>query len=405
MNSKILNLKEFLNNNCNYYTYKICDRQRKLDFSNLLFFICNLIINNSSYTVANSNLKINNIIDVSAQAIRKKRNNIDNNIFEQLTMKLYKHINDSGLLKNDNIFAIDGTKITLDKSFTKYGYYLTPNKSYCKANVSCIYDITNKIPLGYHLDSDYNERASFIKNLLSNIPIDSILLFDRGYYSENLMKEIININKNLKFIIRVPFTVKIIKTMKKDNLSTFEHSISIDDKSIPIKYITYNIDNNNYYIVSNILDQPNDYFQKMYHYRWNIEEYFKSCKNDLNLDNILAKEINKCKQELYCHSFIQLLTNYLKIIIDKYKSTNTNKTYKINHKNSINIISNKILFYLLFKYSLKKIINCLIIIEKNRIIIREKRHFERKRRRAVSEFYKRGRKEKNKLKEFFKNYF
>jgi hypothetical protein len=382
MNHQISKLQKFIVNNCNLNNLIISTRQRKLHFKHILYFISNLVNNNSSYSIANSQLKYKNLVDISPQALRKKRNLISNLIFSKLNKLLYEHICNSNLIKKDNIFAVDGSKITLDKSFSKKGYNLTQTKSYCKANVSCLYDVTNKLVLDCHLDDNYNERKSFVDHL--SVPKNAIVLFDRGYFGYDFMFHLMETNK--KFIIRMRLT-KVTKLMEKRKLSQYFHIIEKNNKCLIIKIIKYTIDSKNYYLATNIFNKSIEYYKELYHLRWFVEEYFKTCKNNLNLNTIACKDINKCKQEINIQVFLSLLTRYLEIIVSKYKPSKIKELYNINHRNAIYITSRKILLYILFKNSIKKIVNCLIIIEKTKVYVVTNRHFERVRKRPVSQFY------------------
>jgi len=41
---------------------------------------------------------------------------------------------------------------------------MTKNKKYCKALLSTLYDLTNKLPIKYSIDAHGNERKSVIEN-------------------------------------------------------------------------------------------------------------------------------------------------------------------------------------------------------------------------------------------------
>ena len=84
-----------------------------------------------------------------------------------------------------------------------------------------------------------------------------------------------------------------------------------------------------------------------------VEEYFKTIKYTLNSNKCNSKNINKIKQELYAQVILTILARYLEILSLHYlknKKIKTNKTnknndiYRINHKNTLNILGNKIIY-------------------------------------------------------------
>lgn len=385
MNTKIKNLGNFFIEECKKYNDLICCRDRKLNFKHVLYFLIKIIKFGGSYTSATNSLSTKNIVDVSKQAFRKKRNLIGKSIFAELNMNLYNHIYNSGLIEHKNIYGIDGSKITLNKSFANQGFQLTQTKSYCKATVSCIYDVCNKMPLGFYMDNTSNERKLFLDHLSVNIPPNSVLLFDRGYQSSDFMLELHN--KNLKYIIRLPKSLNEVKYMEKHELTTSFGLLTNKKITMVVKYIKYEINKKNYYLATNIFNHDIDYYKTNYNMRWPIEEYFKTCKNNLNMNTIGSKELNKVQQELNGQSIMALLSRYLEKIGSTYISKNKNENITIDHKNSIKI-TRKILFIILFNGNkIKKIINNLQIIISTKVSNKKNRNFKRIRKRPVSQFY------------------
>ena len=66
--------------------------------------------------------------------------------------------------------------------------------------ISGIYDINNNIIKDINITSHFNKRLSFLQKI-NTFKKNDILLFDRGYFSYNMINECIN--KKLKFIFRI----------------------------------------------------------------------------------------------------------------------------------------------------------------------------------------------------------
>src|SRR5271154_1026362 len=111
IDTRIDNLASFINNKCDVINKETSKRNRKLHFKHIFYFISKLITNNSSYALINSELKNDNIINVSSQAIRKKRNNIDNKYFLSFVNDFNKFIYDDELIAKADTFGIDGSTV------------------------------------------------------------------------------------------------------------------------------------------------------------------------------------------------------------------------------------------------------------------------------------------------------
>lgn len=336
-------------------------------------------------------LKINNIVNVSKQAISVKRNNIKCDLIESIHVDLINHIINTSLIKKCNIYAIDGSKLSFNKKLTKDGFKLTKNKTYCKALLSCLYDVENKITIKCTITSHFDERKVVIDNLINKVHNYSIIMFDRGYYSKKLMIKLSI--KNIDFIIRMKKSSLCVKNMIKNNLDNAFYKIQ--NYGI-VRLVKYSINDNDYYLSTSIFDKHIDYFKEMYHKRWHVEEYFKTIKHTLNSNNYNSQDINKIRQELYAQIILTTLARYLEILslhyfkdkqIKKRKTNKNNGIYLINHKNTLNILGNKIIYLILFKKTNKKIVNCLIIIKDEKVYIQLNRICKKQRIKPASKWY------------------
>ena len=161
------------------------------------------------------------------------------------------------------------------------------------------------------------------------------------------------------------------------------------------RMIKYTINNEKYYLCTNIFNMHIDSFPKLYYKRWTIEEYYKTLKCLMKFENINCTNFNLLKQELYMHLFVTMKGRYLELISIacslNNKKLNKNK-YSINNRNTLNITINKILPSILFSTSTKSIKLYLTTIV-NEIVTNNKiidRHFIRKRIKPVSLWYYAG---------------
>jgi len=107
----------------------VVDKKRTIKFKDILY--CCLYMNGSScsYSLANINMGINNIIDVSDTALKNKRNVYNYIYFKQISDTLVNFIyNDIDMPR---IIAVDGTYIPLLIKLQRYGFRTLINDTYC----------------------------------------------------------------------------------------------------------------------------------------------------------------------------------------------------------------------------------------------------------------------------------
>lgn len=222
-----------------------------------------------------------------------------------------------------------------------------------------LYDINNKIPINYYLIKTRNEREAF-RNQIKYLRNGDTVIFDRGYYSYDLVEklEIINVN----YIFRLKSNKKEVQYMKINNI--VDHTFI--NKNIKNRIINYRVDNSEdeYYLLTNLtcsIDELKDLYWK----RWQIEIHFKESKYNLSLKTINLKTENSLIQEIYIHNLIFILYYYFKFDID---NSVLKSKYKINNKAGIKIFSENIIYLLIYNKitnkcfeKINKIINVIVM--------------------------------------------
>ncbi len=160
--------------------------------------------------------------------------------------------------------------------------------------------------ISFDLSDAFNENKSFTDKLLKYIIKDDIILFDRGYYSNNLIKQIDN--KNAYFICRMKQSALCVKLIEEHILADGFYWIKNYGVLRTVKYV---INNENFYLSTNIFDKDINFFIELYHKRWYIEEFYKTIKCNMKLDTINYKKIIKIKQNIYAHFILSILGRYM----------------------------------------------------------------------------------------------
>jgi hypothetical protein len=349
---KIKELQKILRININNINDKIIKRDRKINFKDILYGSIYKCINNSSYqdvcTEINLNFIERNInTTISKTAFIKKRNIIPNKYFLDINNSIINHIIDYNI--KPRIYGVDGSFINLFKCFEKYNYsYASLKKTYCQGIISCLYDIENKVPINYYLLKNRDEREGF-RNQIKYLRNGDTVIFDRGYYSYDLVEKLELIGVN--YIFRLKLNKKEVQYMKLNNIIDY----SFINKNINNRIVTYKIDNSEdeYYLLTNLNNSINE-LKDLYWKRWQVEIHFKESKYNLSLNTINLKTENSLKQEIYIHNLIFILYHYFKI---NNNNPILKSKYKINDKVGIKIFSKNIIYLLIYKKITNKCFN------------------------------------------------
>jgi hypothetical protein len=218
-------------------------------------------------------------------------------------------------------------------SFSKLGFTTrSPTSYHILGMISTIFDVNSKIPINTLLCKHHNERLA-ISQQLNHIPDNSILIFDRGYYSKDLV-DILE-NNNIKSLFRLKRDANsFVKKFYRHNNIT---------KKIPVgehkmKIFRYFIDGKHYLCGTNI-NSSVSYLKKLYRQRWTVEEGFKTMKSNLSFKKIHSKTLNLLKQEISIRELIFVVTRFIQIstkITKKFKK----KNYKLSFKLILGFIIN-----------------------------------------------------------------
>jgi hypothetical protein len=385
---KIKNFQKILNNHIKNINKEIIKRHRKIDFKDIIYGSIYKSINNTSYedvTYQINKIFINKNINTSItkSAFIQKKNNIPNEYFLNINDSFINFIYKT--IKKPRIIAVDGSFLNLYKSFDKYGYeYASENKNYCKAIISCLYDIENKIPINYYLFKKRDERNAF-KEQIKYLRAGDIVIFDRGYFSYDIIEKLNN--KGINYIFRLKYNKKEVQYMKNNNINNYIFKV----KNINYKTVSYKINDSeeDYYLFTNLIYKSIEELKDLYWKRWKVELHFKETKYNLSLNNINLKTENSLKQEIYIHNLLFILYYFFNIENNDYL---LKTKYKINNKTGIKIFSENIIYLLIFNKltnscfeKIKKYFKLIII---NIIYIPDiKPIFERKRKRPYGKWY------------------
>lgn len=330
MDNIINNINDIINVSHKKIEAKYFNRKRLLTSQIIFKTIIDKIMFNYSDKMIASQLFFNNIIDVSSQAISKKRSSIDSEyyyeLFNNLTSKMYNN-------KNQNIFLIDGSIMDVNNHLKDDGYKGHGKEESANGYLMTIYDYNNRVPFNINIYKKNSERVNFL-NLLNkkHMPFGSLLIFDRGFYSEDLLIHLVNMKYQVMF--RIKSSSLYAKQIKGSN---GKKKIKINNNDFFI--IKYTIKSTIYYILTNH-KKPINVIMNAYHKRWDVEEFYKTLKLNFELTLSRSKKENNLKQELYCACIMLAIKEILYCSCDNF-----NKYKKPSNTESLKLIAQYILPY------------------------------------------------------------
>ncbi len=279
-------------------------RKRKIDTKLLFYAISDILTNNYGikHHIALKQLSSNfnyNISDAALCNARKKCHSyIFHNILNKLTNKFFCN------KKTANIYAVDGSKFNVPLKFNKFNYAPRNDKSHKNlAMISCIYDTVNNVPFNISLSNHFNERKAFLSQL-KFFKQKSIFIFDRGYFSHELVYNI-SLNKH-SYLFRLKNDAnKQINDIYK-NSKIKDTIITINTKRIRI--FKYSINNIVYLCATNLFKYAIKKLSKLYKKRWTVEEGFKVFKSYLKLTSVHSSTHKLLEQEIIIRQILFIIS-------------------------------------------------------------------------------------------------
>ena len=197
-----------------------------------------------------------------------------------------------------------------------------------------MYDVQNLIPIDFVLLPSYDERAAIFDHHIKRIPPNSLILVDRGYYSNDLIKVLSDKNISVIFRMKKDFVQcqKLLKTQEKfiryDNdkqLTNCESVIKTKKKE------------ETYIFLSNFQTSVVK-IAELYNLRWKVETFFGYLKSQLEAKYLKSSNFDNCKQEVYSKIYGYLLARMiervsLNAISNKYTTVKNRKILKKYCKN------------------------------------------------------------------------
>lgn len=240
------------------------------------------------------------------------------------------------------IKAFDSTIIQIASSLAPSLKYEN-NKSGVK--ISTLYNISSTLPERVNIVSaKVNDRkciSGFIKDK------EALYLFDRGYYDYSWYDKLTD--EGFKFITRQVSNAMVeeIRSTYVDNDLVFDSEITLGTEYSKNKthntyreILTFNEDEEEVRILTNIFDIPAEEIINLYKLRWKIETFFKWIKQNLKIKNWLGYNENAIKIQIYSALISFILLTLLKLELNsKITMISFTRIINANLLESVEILS------------------------------------------------------------------
>ena len=222
------------------------------------------------------------------------------------------------------------------------------------AQGSILYDVLNDIVMDAQIEPmSTDERALARLHINQLIKLESyekwkeLILFDRGYPSFYLIKELLENKINFLMRVRKKFSTEI------DDLGRGDHIISLEQggERIRVRAIKFRLDSGEEEtLITNIQGKKPGLkaFKMLYYKRWPIETKYDQLKKKLEIENFSGRLVDNIRQDFYATMVITNMASDLiyeaQEEVEAEQKGKTNKyKYKINVNHAIGVIKDRLI--------------------------------------------------------------
>ena len=342
-------------------------RKRKLGFEEIFLGILGSLKKSLTLELEQFVKKLNKeVIEYSKQAYSKARQNLSPKAFRKLneTIKeeLYKE-EDIKKYKGYRVLAIDGSTVELPNTKELkeiYGIY-EEKAPYPAGRIHVMYDVYNEIVIDGKLSAyKESEQENAIKLIKENITkgAKEIILFDRGYPSVQLIKQLNELKVKYLFRVSRSFLKEVNEfTRGKETDETLEIDITkrriatsrISNITEAIKFnlrcVKVEIESGDEILITNLTEEEAKLEElcELYNSRWGIELNYNVMKNILEIENWTGETKIAIEQDFYATIVLvnigtTLIREAQKEYEEKKKKKKQKYEYKINKNLAIGLL-------------------------------------------------------------------
>ena len=286
--------------------------------------------------------------DISKQALSKARQFINPALFKELyylsVNLFYKQLPSRKLWNGYHLFAIDGSKIELPNSKSNFEFfgemfgYPDPNRRFTMGLGSIVYDVLDDYivhaSFQRYLASERSAALEHLHNLEDlNIYQNSVVIFDRGYYSEDMFRYCVK-HQHL-CLIRLKQNYNIAKKCFGDIITVLPGNTKDGTENVKIRVIEVILnDGTKEYLATNLFDShiSQQMFRELYFYRWPVETKYKELKSRLAIEEFSGATTTSVLQEFYINVLLSNLSSLIKNQVDEEIQITAKSTNKYRYQ-------------------------------------------------------------------------
>ena len=227
-----------------------------------------------------------------------------------------------------------------------------PKRRWTMALASTIYDVCNDI-FFHGILKPYlgSERDAVIKhcNELEKLNLfdDSIVIFDRGYYSEMMFRYFAE--KGHLCVMRIKDRNTLAKKCTGDCILTIPGDKKKKTEDINVRVIKIPLESGiDEYLVTSVFDESltaSD-FKEIYFMRWSIELKYNELKNQFLLEEFSGATSTSIEQEFFINLLLSNIASLLKKAADEKIEEKTRRTNKFRYQANRAFIISMVKWYL-----------------------------------------------------------
>ena len=286
--------------------------------------------------------------DISKQALSKARQFINPVLFKELYYLsvdlFYKQLPSRKLWNGYHLFAIDGSKIELPNSKSNFEFfgemfgYPDPSRRFTMGLGSIVYDVLDDYivhaSFQRYLASERSAALEHLHNLEDlNIYQNSVIIFDRGYYSEDMFRYCVE-HQHL-CLMRLKQNYNIAKKCSGDIITVLPGNEKDGTEDIRIRVIEVILNaGTKEYLATNLFDShiSQQMFRELYFYRWPVETKHKELKSLLAIEEFSGATTTSVLQEFYINVLLSNLSSLIKNQVDEEIQITAKSTNKYRYQ-------------------------------------------------------------------------
>jgi len=279
-----------------------------------------------------------------------------------LANDLWPH-DDSYVWNKMPVYAFDGSMFSLPATDElraefdpKSGLGNNGKGHYPQCLVMTAYDVFRQLPVARAVGSIYDSERDLARSLLTHLPPNSVLLFDRGFPSYRFIKHLREHHRGY-FIFRCPakstfpaVEAFIQQAKEEDSIiitpsSNYIHRTNAKQRKkaclIQLRAVRLeNPDGTLSVLLTNLLNKnafPKEQIIDLYFRRWAIEGHYRNEKTVLGIEQFHGKTSNSIRQELFAVLIMTVIARTLMVLASK----NLNAGAECQFKNAIMVMASE----------------------------------------------------------------